>query len=196
LVGKRLHAILKTPGVAQLSNKLIITYGKKKKNITDFSYYLGHTQAPTSAQRKFSPTTSHPFQYKDWLIAHNGVLTNDKQLKTLVSDKNAFNVVDSSVIPVLLHMNEKSIKDEVAGIVRTLTQLQGTFGLWMYNQKSGNIYIARSGSTLYADFINNEFSSLPEPEYVALEEGLLYLLTKEGITSVGKFIPNSPFFTP
>jgi hypothetical protein len=66
----------------------------------------------------------------------------------------------------------------------------------MYNQKSGNIYIARSGSTLYADFINNEFSSLPEPEYVALEEGLVYLLTQEGITSVGKFTSNSPFFTP
>lgn len=196
MIGKRLHAILKTPGVTQLNNKLIIEYGKKKKYINDFNYYLGHTQAPTSSQRKFTPATSHPFKYKDWLIAHNGVLTNDKQLKALIPDKKAFNVVDSSVIPVLLHINEKSIKDEVAGIVRTLSQLKGTFGLWMYNQKSGNIYIARSGSTLYADFINNEFSSLPEPEYVALEEGLVYLLTQEGITSVGKFTSNSPFFTP
>jgi hypothetical protein len=48
---------------------------------------------------------------------------------------------------------------------------------------------------LYCNFLNNEFSSVPEDEFVALEEGLLYLLTKEGVTCVGKFTPNSPFFT-
>jgi len=64
----------------------------------------------------------------------------------------------------------------------------------MYNQQTANVYLARSGSTLYADFLNNEFSSLAQKEFIALEEGLIYLLTPEGITSVGKFKSNSPFF--
>jgi len=48
---------------------------------------------------------------------------------------------------------------------------------------------------LFCNFLNNEFSSLEEDGFVPLEEGLLYLLTKEGVTCVGKFTPNSPFFT-
>jgi len=74
--------------------------------------------------------------------------------------------------------------------------LKGTFGLWIFDQKGTNIYLARSGSTLFADFITNDFSSLEEDNFVELEEGTLYLLTKEGLTAVGEFKPNSPFFTP
>jgi len=191
-----MHAILKTPGVANLSNKLVLEYGKKRKNFNDFNFYLGHTQAPTSAQRQFNVKTSHPFQYKDWIIAHNGVLTNDKDLRKLITDKKAFNVVDSSIIAPLLYKFQKEDDDEILAIRKTCSLLKGTFGLWMYNQKSANTYLARSGSTVYADFLNNAFSSIPFNDYVQLEEGLIYLLTSEGITSVGKFIPNSPFFTP
>jgi glucosamine--fructose-6-phosphate aminotransferase (isomerizing) len=189
---------LKSPGTATLTKKIVIEYGKKRRNITDFNYFLGHTQAPTSSQRAFSPTTSHPFQFKDWLIAHNGVLTNHKELKQLIANKKSYNVVDSSIIAPLLDMHLKKHGDEILSIIKTLSLLKGTFGLWIYNQKSGNIYIARSGSTLYADFLNNEFSSLPNPDngFVEVEQGLLYLLTKEGITSVGKFATNSPFFNP
>lgn len=195
MINTKVHAILKTAGVTSLSNKLTIEYGKKKKSITDFNYFLGHTQAPTSAQRSYTPQTSHPFQYKDWIIAHNGVLTNDKGIKNKLPNKKSYNTVDSSVIAPLIEMNFLKYDDEITAIVKALSSLQGTFGVWIFNQKSGNIYIARSGSTLYADFLNNSFSSLPEKDYVALEEGLLYLLTKEGITSVGKFTTNSPFFT-
>jgi len=194
LVDNRLHAILKSEGIAPLSNSLIIEYEKKKKKINDFQYYLGHTQAPTSAQRTYNKDTTHPFQCRDWIIAHNGVLTNDKDLKKSINKKD-YNVVDSSVIAPLIESYYKGIDDEIAAIVKTLSSLQGTFGLWIFHQMTNNIYLARSGSTLYADFLNNSFSSLKEDGYVALEEGLLYLLTKEGITCVGRFKRNSPFFT-
>lgn len=194
LVDNKLHAILKTQGIAPLSNSLIINYGKKKKKMNDFQYYLGHTQAPTSAQRAYNKDTTHPFQCGDWLIAHNGVLTNDTELKKLVNKKK-YNVVDSSVIAPLIELHYKDSKDEINAIVKTLSSLKGTFGLWIFHQQTNNIYLARSGSTLYADFLNNTFSSLKEKEYVELEEGLVYLLTKEGITCVGRFKKNSPFFT-
>jgi glucosamine 6-phosphate synthetase-like amidotransferase/phosphosugar isomerase protein len=196
LVGTKVHAILKSPGVVTLHNKLIIEYGKKKKKINDFNMFLGHTQAPTSSQRKFSPPTSHPFQYKDWIIAHNGVLTNDKSIKKQITDKRSLNTVDSSVIAPLIDKCFKKTTDEVKAICEALSQLNGTFGLWIYNQKTMNVYIARSGSTLFADFITNDFSSVKEKDYIELEEGVLFLLTKEGLTSVGRFKNNSPFFTP
>lgn len=194
MVDNRLHAILKSEGIAPLSNSLVIEYEKKKKKITDFQYYLGHTQAPTSAQRAYNKDTTHPFQCRDWIIAHNGVLTNDKQLKKQL-DKKSYNIVDSSVIAPLVERYYDETEDEIEAIVKVLSLLQGTFGLWIFHQQTNNVYLARSGSTLYADFLNNSFSSLKEDGYVALEEGLVYLLTKEGITSVGRFKKNSPFFT-
>ena len=195
MIGNKIHATLKTPGVANLNKKLVIEYHKKRRNITDFDIFLGHTQAPTSSQRVFSPATSHPFQYKNWIIAHNGVLTNDRELKKLIKDKRAYNVVDSSIIAPLIDLKVKEMKDEVAGICRALSMLKGTFGLWIYDQSASNIYLARSGSTVFANFITNDFSSLEEEDFVALEQGVLYLLTKEGLTSVGTFKTNSPFFS-
>ena len=194
LIDKKMHAIIKSSGKMQLSKKLQIEYGKTKKRIDSFKYYLGHTQAPTSSERTFTPKTSHPFSFKDWHVAHNGVLTNYKQLCQLLS-KKSYNAVDTSVIPPLLDQAYKQTKDEIAAIRHVLGALQGTFGLWIYNHKTHNIYIARSGSTIYADFLTNSFSSIKHDTFHELEEGLIYLITPEGITSVGKFIPNSPFFT-
>jgi hypothetical protein len=56
------------------------------------------------------------------------------------------------------------------------------------------VYLARSGSTLFADFLTNNFTSVKHNDYKSLEEGILYLQTIEGLTSVGSFTPNSPFF--
>jgi predicted glutamine amidotransferase len=47
-------------------------------------FYLGHTQAPTSSSRKYSKETAHPFNTQHYTIAHNGVLSNFKELKEMV----------------------------------------------------------------------------------------------------------------
>lgn len=63
--------------------------------------YLGHNQAPTSSAREWKEKTSHPFRYGDWVVAHNGVLTNYNELiDEYLPDHD--NPVDSSVIPALL----------------------------------------------------------------------------------------------
>lgn len=193
----KLHAIIKTPGIIKLSSRLQLKYKKTKKDISDFNLFLGHTQAPTSAKRKATPDTIHPFVCGSWNVAHNGVLTNDKQLKKGLA-KSYYNEVDSSVIPGMLHVCEKTTKShrEIFCICNVLSKLEGTFGLWIYNGVTKNTYLARSGSTLYANLLTNDFSSLPNKEFEELKEGVLYLLTNEGITSVGEFKPNSPFFAP
>lgn len=92
-------------------------------------------------------------------------------------------------------MKVKETGDEVAGLCKALSLLKGTFGVWAYNQKTANVFVARSGSTVFANFLTNDFSSLKEENFTALDEGVLYLLTKEGLTSVGTFKTNSPFFS-
>jgi hypothetical protein len=85
--------------------------------------------------------------------------------------------------------------DEIDIITNCLGFLKGTFGVWIYNANSRNIYLAKCGVTLFADLIENEFSSVKYKFYEPLEDGTLYQLTSEGITSISTFECDSPFFT-
>lgn len=172
------------PGVVNFDCQLF-TPGLK------YYYMLGHTQAPTSSQRNFSKATSHPFVHSDWVVAHNGVLSNFEILKEKYLPDHD-NPVDSSIIPALL--TELDNGSEVETICKVLEELEGTYSVWIYNIKSKNIYIARCGSTLYVNRLKCEFSSFPYDELVEFPDNTLSILTREGITNVSGFDGNSPFF--
>jgi glucosamine 6-phosphate synthetase-like amidotransferase/phosphosugar isomerase protein len=196
MIDESLHASIKSAGVFKLTDKLYLELKhNKRKSFNDFKNYLGHSQAPTSAARAYSHATSHPFNTGKWYIAHNGVLSNEKELRALLKKYKTINDVDSSLIPALIDHYSKSEKNETNIICNALSMLRGNFGLWILNSKNNHVYLARSGSTLYADFLTNNFSSIKYSDYKPLEEGVLYLQTVEGLTSVGTFKSNSPFFT-
>ena len=187
-------AAMKVEGTVELSKNMMINNRDIMMKPSEFYYFMGHTQAPTSSKRIFDESTSHPFSYGMWVVAHNGVLTNDIKLKNKIKNKESFNEVDSSVIPAMLEQYSEESDNEVGIVCEVLSKLEGTFGLWIYNKATHNVYIARSGSTLYANVLDNTVSSLPGDDLTPLEEGVLYLVTPEGLTSVGGFTNNSPFF--
>jgi len=187
-------AAMKTEGTVELSKNMIINNIDMQMKPSEFYYFMGHTQAPTSSKRIYDESTSHPFHCGNWVVAHNGVLTNDKKLKSKIKNMSHYNEVDTSVIPALLNQYSEEMDNEVGLICEVLSKLEGTFGLWIYNKQSHNVYFVRSGSTLYANILDNTVSSLPDNDLVPLEEGVLYLVTLEGLTSVGGFTNNSPFF--
>jgi len=158
--------------------------------------YLGHNQAPTSSERKWKMHNCHPFIRDNWIVAHNGVLTNFKQLKENYLPAHD-NLVDSSIIPALLthfeHMFEdaNTTEKEQDLICYVLELLQGTFGLWIVNTKTYNVYIARQGSTLFFD--KDSFSSAKGEGFEELKEGILYKFGKKGTKPVDAFKVKSPF---
>jgi len=158
--------------------------------------FLGHNQAPTSSERKWKEHNSHPFVHDNWVVAHNGVLTNFNQLKKdYIPDH--LNLVDSSIIPALLAHFEKTFDTantqdkETQLIAYVLELLEGTFGLWIVNTNTMNIYLARQGSTLFFD--KNSFSSAKGKGYKEMKEGVIYKFNKRGIKPVEKFKVSSPF---
>ena len=169
-----------------------------KIKLPDGFIYIGHNQAPTSKERKWKQHNCHPFERNNWIVAHNGVLTNFERLKkTYIPDHD--NLVDTSIIPALLDMHEEhfdrcqTITNEVKNISHVLGLLEGTFGLWIVNIKTMNIYIARQGSTLFYD--SDSFSSTRGEGYKEAEEGRIYRMTPKTIKLAGSFECKSPFFT-
>ena len=148
-------------------------------------YYLGHVQSPTSNVREFNTETSHPFNLNNKYIAHNGVLSNHEQL---VQEYNLDIEceVDSGVILPLI---------EELGLIDAISTLQGTFGCWYYDSKTGSLRIFRSGSTLFLN--GGDFSSIrPETQYKDVPGGIIleYNFTNNTFSIVDKFELNSPFF--
>jgi len=171
-------------------------WNKIKLQADDGLVYLGHNQAPTSSARVWREHNSHPFISSNWAVAHNGVLTNFEQLKKDYLPGHE-NVVDSSIIPALLSHFEKmfdkadTVENEVSLISYVLELLQGTFGLWIVNTNTLDIFIARQGSTLFYD--KNSFTSAKGTDYEEIKEGVLYRFNKKGCKPVGNFKSKSPF---
>ena len=168
------------------------------KNKNNNTLYLGHNQAPTSSERRWHANTSHPFLYGDWIVAHNGVLTNYKELVDEHIPSHG-NRVDSSIIPALLAENDYMVgppddkADEVSNIASVLELLKGTFALWIFNINSFNVYIARQGSTLF--YKGTNVSSIKGCDYREVTEGIIYEYTSSGFKPVEGFIVDSPFLT-
>ena len=174
---------------------------------TGAQYYMGHTQGPTSAKRDFDTNTSHPFKYHNWYVAHNGVLSNSKVL----SEKyKVDSPVDSAVIPVMIWNKFVELYDpdlwlwirEQDAIKLACEELEGTFSFWAHNSDTGNTYLIRCGSTLFAG--DGHFSSARADDMELLDDGGIYRLLhdadpddpgdSEWLTKVEQFDTHSPFF--
>lgn len=162
----------------------------------EYKLFMGHTQAPTGSQRKYSKQTTHPFETNNWIVAHNGVLENNIQLELehLQHLDESLPPVDSALIPALL--DHVYTGNDVAAVKQVCSMLKGTFACWLYSKLTRSAYLVRSGSTLLANVDTGSFSSIYVP-YAAetlLDEGVIYCVTNEGLATVGTFEQNSPFF--
>lgn len=142
-------------------------------------YYIGHVQAPTSAARKWSYDTSHPFESLSWSVVHNGVLTNWKELVKEFVDWDV-NPVDTAVIPNLLqHFMENGNEVDSAPklIKRVLAKLEGTYALCVVDTDTNEVYIARQGSVLHYND-SGDISTLGGLGFKLLPEGIIMSLHK------------------
>jgi glucosamine--fructose-6-phosphate aminotransferase (isomerizing) len=166
-------------------------------------YFVGHTQAPTSAKRDWEPETSHPFTSTSWSVVHNGVLTNYKDILHEYTNDNLFdktdNPVDTAVIPKLLQYfteSQAGTKEELTApeiIKATLNKLQGTFAVAIVDTDCNDVYIARQGSILHYND-KGEFSTMGGEGFRILPEGIIMMLKdyKEWKV-VDTFTTRSPF---
>lgn len=160
----------------------------------DYDTYLGHTQAPTSSQRKFRPVTTHPFDHGNFIVAHNGVLENHLELAREHRIDHDRIEVDSQIIPMLL--DDLYVGSDVLAIQETCNLLKGIFACWIFCKDTKLTYVVRNGSTLYTDKNKMTFSStIFGKTKHEIDQGTIYCYTPEGLTPVEEFNADSAFFT-
>ena len=160
------------------------------------SYYLGHCQAPTTLKQEFNYDTAHPFTWKRFLVAHNGIITNAEELAKEYKLQYYDEVqVDSSVIPALIglfyHQNNSTPLQDI--IKRVAELLKGTFACYILDDRSSRVFLIRSGSTLFYDKEGN-FSSTKFDHAIPFEEGRVGEIINGKVIYHNTFICNSPFF--
>jgi len=144
---------------------------------SDINCFVGHVQAPTSDIREWTEENSHPFESSNWLVFHNGVLTNHKELDSTVK-------VDTECIVNLL--------EEYNDIRATTNKLKGTFALYIINKKTQERFILRQGSLLHYND-QGDVSSLFVEGMKIIPEGVIMRYIDSGWTEYSKFNTQSPF---
>lgn len=161
------------------------------RTTTEYGTFLGHTQAPTSSEREFHVTTSHPFEYGHFIVAHNGILENHNKISQEMFKEDV--IVDSQIIPRML--DSMYVGDDVFAITEVCNKLEGIFACWIYSKHTGQTYLVRNGSTLYTDKDMQVFSSVTTNKATeCLDEGKIYCMSPEGLTITGRFDSNTAFF--
>jgi len=179
--------VCKGEGTTEMTGDYAFNYDSQ------YDMFFGHTQAPTSSHRYFKPCTSHPFDHGNFVVAHNGVLENHMDLaRDHRIDTNMINV-DSQIIPML--MDDLYVGSDVLAIKEACNMLKGIYACWIFCKETKLTYLVRSGCTLYTDDDKNSFSSIKAGDVKhELDSDVIYCLTPEGLTPVGEFKSDNPFF--
>jgi glucosamine 6-phosphate synthetase-like amidotransferase/phosphosugar isomerase protein len=105
---------------------------------SDADYLIGHTRNATRGNPKDN-NENHPHEYGDWIIIHNGIIDNPKELYKECGVKQAVKC-DSAVIPVVF---------EKYGFQKGLEKLEGWFVIVAVRKSEpGRLYIGKSQSLI------------------------------------------------
>jgi glucosamine 6-phosphate synthetase-like amidotransferase/phosphosugar isomerase protein len=151
-------------------------------------YHLYHSRGPTVETKDFIPDNNHPFFYGDWVVAHNGIISNYQELgKKYFPQVDFTGKTDSCIIPMMLALKMTP--------AMALEELQGTFALWMHNTATNKLYITRSSSTLFGNAETGGFCSTYFDGSQSLEEGYMYEVTQfNSLTKINSYKTDSPYF--
>ena len=147
----------------------------------DTKFLLGHIRAPTEGTNNIIKNT-HPFVTKNFILAHNGIIYNWKELNKKYELKSD---MDSKVIINLIQkfFDEDNMSNVQNSIKLTCELLEGSFACWLYFKRTKEVFLFRCISSIKIK--NYSFSS--EGSGFDLGEGIIYNFTQKKVEEKFKF---------
>ena len=152
---------------------------------------IGHTRWATHGLPEIKNT--HPITTSQTAVAHNGVITNYKDLKqNLIANGYEFKGdTDTEVIPNLIDYFESKGNSLIDAVILTAKKLEGSFALGIVSKSSPNTIIAvKNGSPLVIGINKNHGSCYLASDPIAIsnecsevthmEDGQIAIIEKDG----------------
>ncbi len=160
----------------------------------------GHVRAPTHGNSE-NLAEVHPFETRDVLLAHNGLLLNHDRFPQWRIDTSS--EVDSQVIAGGVQAHLEAGLEIAEAICRTIEVLDGQQACWLWHKPAAQLYLWRVMSPIYTgiDAVNGNlyFSSMRAPGVEALlAEGVVHALdmTARAFVPLQTFSYYSPYRIP
>jgi len=146
-----------------------------------------HTYLGTSEKRtkEFDSDSMNPIISNKWIVSCIGDITNKKEVIEDYKGSQSDPTNNSRVLFALLNfVYEQTEGADVQVIQDAVSLMEGRYAMWIHDLDSRNTFLFKCNEDLYADIYENTFSTTKFEGSEPLEDGELYLLTKEGITNV------------
>ena len=145
-----------------------------------YNMYMGIVSPKTKI---FDGDNMKPFMWDTWLLASFGDFYDEDGNRETLYDS----VFSEEILEMIFDNIEMGETDDVKILSNAVSSLGAKFALWAYNIISGNAFLIKCGTDIYADIYMNTFSSVRFKDSEELRDGEIYQLTREGITPVGIF---------
>ena len=107
---------------------------------------LIHTRAANTSEST-EIKNNHPFNTKDFILAHNGTITNHIYLKsTYKFDYDT--ETDSAIIVALIQKYFDEGNSIQESIIKTSEKLDGNYACWLYHKGTDDVYLFKKGNPI------------------------------------------------
>lgn len=153
---------------------------------------IGHTRWATHGAP--SDTNAHPHRSGKVVLVHNGIIENDRELRTDLASKGIHPVSDTDTELIALLLNSLYDGNPCAALRKASEQLVGSYALGvLFEDRPGKLYALRKDSPLIIgrgdseNFIASDIPAILEytHDYWLLEEGELAVLTEQEVAFYG-----------
>ena len=126
------------------------------------SFIIGHNRFKTNGDAKDN-LNNHTFKSKNFILVHNGIISNYKALKKLMGFEYA-KETDTTIIIKLLEHYYKDSSNTIEAIKKTAEMLKGSYSVLLYDRNTKEIFYFKNSSTsFYFCLITNK-----EREYILI----------------------------
>ena len=117
------------------------------------NWLIGHNRLATTGSETISKN-NHPFRNDECIVVHNGILSNHSALKNRYDLKYP-EQTDSAIVPHLITHFLQDGDNEVEAIKSTAEEIRGSYSIFVYYRKTGNLYYFKNSSTNF-EFMRTE----------------------------------------
>lgn len=149
-----------------------------------YNGFLGVCEPKT---KSFNPTMMIPTITKNWIVTIYGQISNYDSMVEEFGDSATVVGNRSCIVAQTLEKMGKYTDLDVKTVKETLSFIEGNYAAWILNITNKNCFVAKCGEPIYADIYVNDFSTKKFEGAEPLHDGEIYLLTREGMTTVEAF---------